>query len=72
MNYDSILRAVLGRQGRTPDRLPPQWRERWSERAAIMDFDGGLPRAQADAEALAWALKAMQQTSERLSTEDAT
>ena len=33
--------------------VPPHQRESWTERVAIMVFDGGLPRE--DAERLAWA-----------------
>jgi hypothetical protein len=43
--------------GLTPDDLPPDWHELWEERAAIMEFDGGLPREQA--EALADVLRSM-------------
>ena len=28
--------------------LPPSAREKWEERAAIMEFDGGLPRSEAE------------------------
>jgi len=28
--------------------LPPAWREWFHERAAIREFDGGLPRAEAE------------------------
>ncbi|MCA9715502.1 MAG: hypothetical protein H6713_09200 [Myxococcales bacterium] len=34
-----------------PRRWPDDWREAWEERAAIMEFDGGLPRARAELEA---------------------
>ena len=34
-----------------PRRWPDDWREAWEERAAIMEFDGGLPRALAELEA---------------------
>ena len=32
--------------------LPASWRELWEERAAIMEYDGGLPREEAEREAL--------------------
>src|SRR5262249_13793708 len=35
-----------------PADLPPEWQFVWDERAAIMEYDGGLPREQAVAEAL--------------------
>ena len=30
-------------------RWPAEWREAWEERAAIMEYDAGLPRAKAEA-----------------------
>lgn len=33
----------------TPADLPPEWRLLWDERAAIMQFDGNLPRERAEA-----------------------
>jgi len=39
--------------------LPADWHELWDERAAIMEFDGGLPRERAEAAALAEVLKQM-------------
>ncbi len=33
--------------------LPPDWHLLWDERAAIMEYDGGLPRERAEARALA-------------------
>jgi hypothetical protein len=36
-----------------PDDLPGDWRCEWEERAAIMEYDGGLPREHAEAAALA-------------------
>jgi len=35
-----------------PADLPPELRETWEERAAIMEFDGRLSREQAEAAAL--------------------
>ena len=36
-----------------PDDLPGDWRVEFEERAAIKEYDGGLPRELAEAEALA-------------------
>jgi hypothetical protein len=33
--------------------LSPDWHLQWDERAAIMEYDGGLPREHAEAQALA-------------------
>jgi hypothetical protein len=44
--------TVHGRLCRTPADLPPEWFERWQERAAIMQYDGGLSPERADALAL--------------------
>jgi hypothetical protein len=33
--------------------LDPDWRIEWEKRAAIREYDGGLPRERAEAEALA-------------------
>ena len=41
-------------QGELPEDLgswPDEWREVFEERAAVMEFDGGLPRAAAEREA---------------------
>ena len=47
--------ASIGSNGSTsPSRLPESVREAYEERAAIMEFDGGLSRD--DAEREAWAL----------------
>src|SRR5262245_2498751 len=35
--------------GITPADLPPDWHLLWDERAAIMEYDGGLPRERAEA-----------------------
>lgn len=42
-----------------PENLPPDWHLLWDERAAVMEFDGGLPRERAEALALADVLKQM-------------
>ena len=36
----------------TPQDLPPAWHFAWDERAAILEFDAGLPRERAEALAL--------------------
>ena len=36
-----------------PADLPPDWHLAWDERAAIMEYDGGLPRERAEFLALA-------------------
>jgi hypothetical protein len=46
------LLAIL-EPNRTPDDLPPDGHQLWDERAAIMEFDGGLCRERAEALALA-------------------
>jgi len=57
-NPDVIEAEIAARQCRaapplTPDALPPEWHVLWDERAAIMEYDGGMPRERAEAEALA-------------------
>jgi len=42
------------------DDLPGDWRVWFEERAAIMEYDGGLPREHAEAEALAETVREMQ------------
>src|SRR5262249_52861929 len=42
-----------------PDDLPPDWRHVWEERAAIMEYDGGLPKEHAEAAALTDTLERM-------------
>jgi hypothetical protein len=37
----------------SPADLQAEWREEWNERAAIMEYDGGLPRERAEHVALA-------------------
>ena len=39
-------------EGVTPRDLPGDWWAQWDERAAIMEYDGGLPRGLAEAKAL--------------------
>ena len=42
-----------------PDDLPGDWRVAWEERAAIMEYDGGLPRERAEALAMTDILRQM-------------
>jgi hypothetical protein len=44
---------------RTPADLPPEWRARYEERAAIMEFDGGQTRDRAEAAAFQDILRVM-------------
>jgi hypothetical protein len=41
---------------------PPDWHFLWDERAAIMEYDGGLPRERAEARALDDIFQVMQRT----------
>lgn len=64
------LRAL--REGRSlddldatgPDTLPMDWRIDFEERAAILEYDGGLAREEAEAQALREILKRMKRTEE--------
>jgi hypothetical protein len=42
-----------------PAELPLEWHVAWDERAAIIEYDGGLPREEAEARALAEILRLM-------------
>jgi hypothetical protein len=53
-------RPGLGPGLRVED-LDSQWRVEWEERAAIMEYDGKLPRERAEAEALKDILEEMRQ-----------
>lgn len=44
----------------TAAELPPEWRIEYEERAAIMEYDGGLPRYKAEGAALRIILQEMQ------------
>ena len=52
-------------QGAGIEDLPGDWRVWFEERAAIMEFDGGLPRERAEAEALAETIRTMQRDNRR-------
>lgn len=45
--------------GAGPEDLPMDWRIAWEERAAIMEYDGCLPRERAEVDALADVLRTM-------------
>lgn len=49
--HKAALVALL-RQPPWPPELPADLRELWEERAAIMEYAGGLPRAEAERQAL--------------------
>lgn len=49
----------MNRPPRTPADLPPEWRDRWLERAAIMEFDAGQSREKAEAAAFQDVLRVM-------------
>jgi hypothetical protein len=44
-----------------PGDLPADWHFLWDERAAIMEYDGELPRERAEALALAEVVREMEQ-----------
>jgi hypothetical protein len=48
-----------------PDDLPGDWRVEWEEHAAIMEYDGRLPRERAEALALTDIVKAMERAGVR-------
>lgn len=52
MNYDAktFLQGLF--EAQISDDLPPEWAEEYEERAGILEFDGGLPRQQAEIQAL--------------------
>jgi hypothetical protein len=58
-----VLLAIL-QPRMTPDELPGDWHFLWDERAAIMEFDGGLPRERAEVLALWEILQEMERASE--------
>jgi len=47
--------------GITPVDLPPDWHFLWDERAAIMEYDGGMTTERAEAEALKDILRQMRE-----------
>jgi hypothetical protein len=58
-----VLQALTAdRPAIGPDDLPPDWRFVWEERAAIMEYDGGLAKEHAEAAALADTLAVMRRS----------
>ena len=55
--------------GISPEMLPMNWRIEWEERAAIMEYDSGLSRGRAEAEALADILGQMRLAGESIPRE---
>lgn len=45
------IRMTERRLSTSINRWPPEWRERYEERAAILEFDGGYDRGEAEARA---------------------
>lgn len=71
LDLDAIFDPDRGRgwppaRSEFPAGLPPDWHVFWDERAAIMEFDGGLPRERAEALALTDILDQMTCTGERM------
>ena len=56
------LRLLAHKRDLLPLVLPPEWHLLWDERAAIMEFDGKLPRERAEALSLDEVLTAMRKT----------
>jgi hypothetical protein len=52
VNFDAreFLQSLFGMQ--VSEDLPPEWAEEYEERAAILEYDGGLAREDAEAQAL--------------------
>jgi len=62
MRYDAVafLEGLFGpTPSSTPSGLPPEWRELYEERAAILEYDGGAPREVAEHYALIEVLELM-------------
>lgn len=59
---------VLGGTQKPLERLPPDQKELFEERAAIMEFDGGLSRKDAEIEALLAVLLANSEPEQETST----
>jgi hypothetical protein len=51
-----------------PTDLPADWYALWEERAAIMEYDGGLPKEHAEAAALTDTLRRMREAGVELPT----
>ncbi len=62
MTFDAVdfLEGLYRRPDVTPADLPSEWHFLWDERAAIMEYDGKLPRERAEAHALTDVLRQME------------
>jgi hypothetical protein len=58
--FDPDRKPVVEPIEMTPAELPGDWHVLWDERAAIREFDGGLPREQAEMLALQDVMELMQ------------
>ena len=60
-NADAVEAAVRVTYGPPigPGDLPLNWRVEWEERAAVKEYCGGMPRADAEAAALAEIVRLM-------------
>ena len=52
LDLEAIFNPDQGEQVTCPGGLPRDWREMFGERASIAEYDGGLSREQAEAQAL--------------------
>jgi hypothetical protein len=54
MRYDAVafLESLFRPAVSIPTDLPAHWRASWEERAAIMEYEGGLPRDLAERSAI--------------------
>lgn len=64
MNFDAktFLQSLFETQ--VSEDLPPEWVEDYEERAAILEFDGGLSREEADAQAIREIIERMRSVEE--------
>ena len=61
MKYDAVvfLESLFQLPAVVPGDLPADWHVLWDERAAIMEYDGGLPRELAEHLALTEVVRQM-------------
>lgn len=64
LNLDAIFGPTPGGP-LTPAGLPPEWLDRYEERAGIRQYDGGMGRAAAESAAFADVLDLMNSTTKR-------
>jgi len=64
VNFDAktFLQSLFETQ--VSEDLPPEWVEDYEERAAILEFDGGLSREEADAQAIREIIERMRSVEE--------